>query len=414
MATFPTDVIIEILSRLPVKFLLRSTTVCKSWRSLIKSPIFINLHLKKSLLSNSDHNLMISWNSLHFAEFNSNCSSLSLSSKLKHPLEPSKLHLIGSCDGLVCVCDETRSDVFIINPLTKSLRKLPSIRIPNRYKEVGDAAIVFGFGYDSQNDDYKVFRSLQDGPNKMGFFTLDGEAQVYSLKNDTWKNVERMPYRIFLWNHAGVHVNETIHHVTFVRNIFSEKRLIVGFNLRTETFSSMDLPNYDTSGTNYMFMCELDGCLSLLVNYSRDPVAYAPYGFPHADGADLWVMKEYGKKKSWVKLFSIRDPESIGIFGEINVVYLKDETTILLKIDTGSATRCDSELGWYDLKKKTFEKILVNRGPNSLYEAIFFNGSLVSVVDNKLPPVSQGETMTNVKNKKKRNDFLSVGFKLKL
>ena len=310
MATFPTDVIIEILSQLPVKSLLRFTSVCKSWRSLIKSPIFINLHLKKSPLSYSDHNLMISWNSLHFAEFNSNCSSLSLSSKLKHPLEHFKLHLIGSCNGLVCVCDGTRSGVFIINPLTKSLRKLPSIRIPNRYKEAGDAAFVFGFGYDSQNDDYKVFGSLQDGPKKTGFFTLDGEAQVYSLKNDTWKNVECMPYRIFLWNHAGVHVNGTIHHVTFIRNLFSEKILIVGFNLRTETYSSMELPNYDNSGTSYMFMCELGGCLSLLVSYSRDPIAYAPYGFPHADGADLWVMKEYGKKKSWVKLFSIRDPES--------------------------------------------------------------------------------------------------------
>ncbi|CAL5336658.1 unnamed protein product [Camellia sinensis] len=41
----PNELIIEILVRLPVQSLLRFTSVCKSWHSLITNPSFITKHL---------------------------------------------------------------------------------------------------------------------------------------------------------------------------------------------------------------------------------------------------------------------------------------------------------------------------------------------------------------------------------
>lgn len=44
---FSNDMIVETLSRLPVKSLMRFKCVCKSWYSLVKDPNFIYKHLEK-------------------------------------------------------------------------------------------------------------------------------------------------------------------------------------------------------------------------------------------------------------------------------------------------------------------------------------------------------------------------------
>ncbi|XP_021750852.1 probable F-box protein At1g14315 [Chenopodium quinoa] len=134
MAVLPTELIIEILSKLPVKTLLRFLCVCKSWNSLIKSPNFINIHLNQTLISNSDRHLLLFYPSLRSAELDLHYNQLSFS-EIHHPLQPHNLSLFGSCNGIVCLSDNSNSDVVLFNPLTKSHRKLklPSVSISADY-----------------------------------------------------------------------------------------------------------------------------------------------------------------------------------------------------------------------------------------------------------------------------------------
>lgn len=53
------DLIQEILYKLPIKSLLRCTSLCKSWNSLIKSPTFIFKHLQHTISSTDRQNLFL-------------------------------------------------------------------------------------------------------------------------------------------------------------------------------------------------------------------------------------------------------------------------------------------------------------------------------------------------------------------
>ncbi|KAL1547632.1 putative F-box protein [Salvia divinorum] len=47
----PQELTIEILSRLPVRTIIKSKCVCKSWRGLVESPLFASVHSRQAALS---------------------------------------------------------------------------------------------------------------------------------------------------------------------------------------------------------------------------------------------------------------------------------------------------------------------------------------------------------------------------
>uniref|UniRef100_A0A803NDE3 F-box associated beta-propeller type 1 domain-containing protein n=1 Tax=Chenopodium quinoa TaxID=63459 RepID=A0A803NDE3_CHEQI len=204
----------------------------------------------------------------------------------------SRVQLIGSCNGVVCISTVSKTRVVLYNPLTNSHLKLPSVTIP-----VPDLnKMVLGFGYDSNNDDYKVLRIVQ------GVGLLDdstNKAQVYSFNDNCWRCIEGIPYYLYYGYYHGNLVNEGLHYVV-TQESHSERLFIA----------------------------------RMLVN------------------AELWVMKEYGNKESWIKLLCISQPQTIGIRKCAKaVVYSKDGRRVLLEID-------GLEYGWYDLESEMWVKVL--------------------------------------------------------
>ncbi|KAI8008747.1 F-box/kelch-repeat protein [Camellia lanceoleosa] len=123
----PEEVLIEILSRLPVKSLLRFTCVSKPWRSLITSPSFINTHLNKSTNNTLTHLLLLRYTclnpnqehySLHFDNKTFN--------RYAQFISPFKTHfyfrVVGTCNGLVCLSDDRFGDkhnIILWNPMIR-------------------------------------------------------------------------------------------------------------------------------------------------------------------------------------------------------------------------------------------------------------------------------------------------------
>ncbi|PPR86104.1 hypothetical protein GOBAR_AA34590 [Gossypium barbadense] len=100
--------------------------------------------------------------------------------------------------------------------------------------------------------------------------------------------IQDIPFEVFS-NEAGKHVDGTLNWAVFSGQDgdFS----IVSLDLARETYKEVTQPCYG-DGVDERTLGVLDGCLCVLCSYRK---LYA----------DVWVMKEYGKRESWTKLVSI-------------------------------------------------------------------------------------------------------------
>ncbi|KAK3232161.1 hypothetical protein Dsin_004042 [Dipteronia sinensis] len=185
MVKLPEDMIIEILSILPVKSLIRFRCVCKSWYVEVQSRSFISKHLK------NDHNIhlviphtkeekdLFAYPNLSYTWFpDKTLGELSLQNFL--PQIPIGGFFRGPFDGILCIIEK---DISLYNIGTKELRTLPKIL---HYK--GDWV---GFGLDPVSNSYKLI--LVDTPylkTREGSECRVSPIVVYTLNSDSWRNIE--------------------------------------------------------------------------------------------------------------------------------------------------------------------------------------------------------------------------------
>ncbi|KAJ9154402.1 hypothetical protein P3X46_027739 [Hevea brasiliensis] len=274
MGNLPPDIIIHILSRLPVKSLLRFKCVCKSWCSIISDPQFIRTHLnlaRERLILTSP-----SLRSFYSVRYEENNDAIAV--ELDFPVEKNsydEVTYFGSCNGLLCLSPEP--DTFLLfNPSTRESRKVPKVKndcFPfSRYLT---RAFTHGFGYDHSVDDYKFVKIA------LGIYVL-----VYSLKTNTWKGVQDFPYN----SHGSdpeKPLNGALHWIVSRTEDWQESQLIGAYDLAEEKFQDSFPP---FSAKNFYVIEVLGGCLCILA------------GTVLTSRNDFWVMKEYGRRESWTKV----------------------------------------------------------------------------------------------------------------
>ncbi|KAL5728063.1 hypothetical protein ACHQM5_001186 [Ranunculus cassubicifolius] len=289
----PSEIIEYILLRLPVKSLLRFRCVCRSWCALISDTHFINLHLGRSTETN-DHIVMERCR----AGFSSNGEAYLLHNaygsvvKLNYPSVVSMLGcssngILSYCNGLICIWDENDM-ICLWNPFTRKHRILPQFTRRSSFlkKKSHDG---LGLGYNPVSKNHEVVR------------VLESEVEVYSLDKNSWTRIGNIPHMIYYQNRGAVSVGASLHWpVTRETKTISyalQPNSIISLNMVTRTFQTFHLPEYEwenyewsTDLTCWTNISELDGCLCVL----RD----------HHNRTEIWVMKEYGMKESWVKVFT--------------------------------------------------------------------------------------------------------------
>ncbi|KAF3674659.1 putative F-box/kelch-repeat protein-like isoform X2 [Capsicum annuum] len=273
MPNLPAELITEILLRLPVKSLLKFTSVCKSWLSLISSPEFVKNHLLLSATNKDYNHHGVMFNFARLCEpKQQGIKDCSLTSLLNHPVTeafdldyPDKTlgdfpRLVGSVNGLVCLAMTHYGgliDLFLWNPSIRKHKKLPNYRpyVFSRYLEDEYSDYQFGFAYDELQDDYKVVGRVR------GI-----EVKIYSLRSDSWR-LDR----------------------------------ISSIDLANEKWAVIEKPCNFKGGRNSVMLGVLRSDLSVFCNYLMSLASPCR--------ADIWVMKEYGVKESWTKMFTVISPD---------------------------------------------------------------------------------------------------------
>ncbi|KAJ0727406.1 putative F-box domain-containing protein [Helianthus annuus] len=168
----------EILKRLDVKDLLRCKSVCKSWSSLISNQRFIKIHLDHHYANDCD-NERIGHRRITMSKEADYISNQHFEFD-RGFFELNDSHLLGSCNGLVCV-SPSPSKILVINPSTREVKKVRKPRIPET------DFLCWGFGYHSLTNDYKLVLGYKKDENHTCF-------QVFSLRSNMWKVIGEINY----------------------------------------------------------------------------------------------------------------------------------------------------------------------------------------------------------------------------
>ncbi|KAJ6866446.1 hypothetical protein NC652_037864 [Populus alba x Populus x berolinensis] len=283
----PSEIISEILSRLPVRCLVRFKCVSKPWRSLISHPEFAENHLKRTKEdTNANHYKIFLSTDLDplsidpeaYFDADDNLLTTQLKFLVSYPAY-SYIEILGSCNGLVCGLFHDNPLIHIWNPSTRESRELA---IPGSSEDVA----FYGFGYDVKLDDYKI---VKGSTNSTDISNSETKVEVFTLKSNKWRTIQDLRCGVLLEG-PGTLANGALHWLVRQVNGGGEKRVMVSFDLSEEKFLEM-APLRGLTEDDRSWDLELKVLGDWLCLYSH-------YGLI----CEAWIMKEYSSEASWTNI----------------------------------------------------------------------------------------------------------------
>ncbi|KAL8537960.1 hypothetical protein ACS0TY_000052 [Phlomoides rotata] len=232
----PHNIVENILSRLPAKYLIRYKSVCKLWEATISDPRFAEIHLQQ--YKNSSSRNLLAWEhldnyykGLHVAEIQD--KYLEFVSGIQHSGKYSLCSgFLCNCDGLYMKCFETcEGRAYLLwNP---SCRVYREIQTPQRI----DDERLYAIYYNPLMKDYKIviantkhYAVLSCRYNKWG--------EVKEMKETLL--MESFSFRSGVYCLSGVSLNGSFY---WLSEAFCDFEIIC-FDGEVEKFKKLPMPNY--------------------------------------------------------------------------------------------------------------------------------------------------------------------------
>ncbi|XP_028803145.1 F-box protein At3g07870-like [Neltuma alba] len=296
LTRLPRELVLEIFSKLPVSSLLNVMYVCRSWRSLAQDPS-IAPHLSgitknnQCLIFHCDTPIR---SQVCLADFISSPGNIQKVTNLL-PIFTSSMpefDVVASWDGVLCLFDSLFGDkLYLYNPFTNFFKQFPQpVKHPNQES-------VIGFGFVQKTQEFKVVQVISINPFKdypRETAPPCSRTLILSLGSSKWRDIGEVEYH-FVQCTSQILVNGRLHWVTQPRKRGRNRwSALVSFDLTNEVYEHVPIPYSETLKKYEFHLLVIKGCLSAAFYCRRGRL-------------EIWVMKNYGVKESWIKEFSIRN-----------------------------------------------------------------------------------------------------------
>ncbi|KAF5741387.1 F-box protein [Tripterygium wilfordii] len=284
LSLLPDVIVMDILSRLPLKTIIQSRCVCKTWQSLLSDSYFASLLQQKArptLVLQSEPKQGPS--NFYMVELESGIHGV-LKFNTKNNIPTRHVELLGSCNGLLCLfaLNSIRS-YYLCNPITGQFVNTPSNS--KKQKRVGKlVATVHGFGFSPESNQYMVLRITNKKYNHPNV-NLRTEGEVYTFGTDNWRSIGEVPFPVH-HKFFSIQLNGALHWIA-ERDANGGSDIICSLNIDTKKISTIATPpdEFDRVDSEIV-LGVLEGCL-----YICDSMSFY--------NLEIWLLKNYGVESSW-------------------------------------------------------------------------------------------------------------------
>ncbi|KAK1371924.1 F-box domain-containing protein [Heracleum sosnowskyi] len=346
----PEELLAEILKRLPVKSIFHCMFVQKSWYNLIKTPMFVTLHLNYQKISPHNHHKYLLFrncycNTLTVRYDDVQCKEYCTIETIPHL--PDYFFWHASSYGLMCVStmffeDRYDPNIYLWNPLVQKYKTLPDSSLPRfSFKEREWPArewqaLAFGFVLDI--NDYLVVHIVKLDSSSES--ELDSHSDsvmigVYSLNTNTWK--KKIQDNVSIYGIDGydvAFVNGVAYWVGFNSN---EHKIIMCFDTKTDILRQIPLPEWG-----------YEGCSNPTIHPFNQSIAYIVH--EEYRKVHMYVLKDdplngiSWEKKTSVSLGKNTKWETLGLRN--NGVPIFESLYNLILYDNDSDEECSFVESW--------------------------------------------------------------------
>ncbi|KAM7488524.1 hypothetical protein LguiB_026008 [Lonicera macranthoides] len=315
LPNIPEDIIILVLSKLPVKSLLQFMSVSKQWRSIISNPHF----LKRDTVF-----LLARQHNCNFSPLIYTINNESSLKPLERPWPKVRrkynrydyaydLNFVSnSCNGLVLI--GSNESLFLFNPLTHYYQKVLTL---DQLRNI-NYCVTPGFCYDMSTNEYKAVLGFSHITLRHG----NKFVVVASLKRKIWEEVSFSPFDVRRAK-DGPLVNGWIHwtvcNTTDDDRICAHKK-IVRFDAGKNIFEELPSPKLKSGNENVILgLGVLNGCLCMACRDGKD--------------VEVLTMKKYGAVESWTTMFIVTNSSMAPYYRDFTPLLLKKNGDVIVRMD---------------------------------------------------------------------------------
>ncbi|KAF9608892.1 hypothetical protein IFM89_012060 [Coptis chinensis] len=275
----PDEIMVYIMSKLPLNSIVRFKCACKQWCALIQDEAFIQFHfsLRHRQVNLRHHTSFQVIGRIGFFYVIYSIEQDGSSTVIEGKFFDSNSFIdpfVPACNGLVCSLGSPQA-LYVSNPVTNDSVTLPE---PRFLKAFPPSNIRLGFGFDIVSKKYKVVGCDASRHSKI---------EVLALGEESWRPVEG--------NIDTTRFKDQIIHLNGMLYWFSTEtargvpRQITTFNLTHERFGvEISVPDDIGFLKGRHWLCEFEGCLCVIDHYQNM--------------IDMWVLKTTcdNNKQVWV------------------------------------------------------------------------------------------------------------------